>query len=100
MKWVDYRKKLGIGFDDNQKFNMLSAILINYVKNVIGDNFDEDSYLEYCQMVGEDIGSVIIHIIIFEIVFITVNQWKNLLRNILLFIMHIPINMWGMHMNQ
>ena len=24
MKWVDYREKLGIGFDDSQKFKMLS----------------------------------------------------------------------------
>lgn len=23
MKWVDYREKLGIGFDDSQKFKML-----------------------------------------------------------------------------
>lgn len=54
MKWVDYREKLGIGFDDSQKFKMLSTILKNYVKNVVGDNFNENSYLKYCQMVGED----------------------------------------------
>lgn len=54
MKWVDYRKKLGIGFDDSQKFKMLSAILKNYVENVIGDNYNKNSYLNYCQMVGED----------------------------------------------
>lgn len=54
MKWVDYREKLGIGFDDSQKFKMLSTILKNYVENVVGENFDEDSYLNYCQMVGED----------------------------------------------
>ena len=54
MKWVDYREKLGIGFDDSQKFKMLSTILKNYVENVVGDNFDENSYLNYCQMIGED----------------------------------------------
>lgn len=54
MKWVDYREKLGIGFDDSQKFKMLSTILKNYVENVVGESFDENSYLNYCQMVGED----------------------------------------------
>ncbi len=53
MKWVDYRAKLGIGFDDEAKFKMLSNILQNYVENVIGDSYDENSYLNYCQMVGE-----------------------------------------------
>lgn len=54
MKWIDYREKLGIGFNDNQKFKMLSAILKNYVEKVIGEKYDEDSFLNYCQMVGED----------------------------------------------
>ena len=54
MKWVDYREKLGIGFSDKQKFKMLSAMLKNFIKNVLGDNYDENSYLNYCQMVGED----------------------------------------------
>lgn len=54
MKWIDYREKLGIGFDDNQKFEMLSAMLKNYVVNVIEENYDENSHLNYCQMVGED----------------------------------------------
>ena len=27
MKWVDYREKLGIGFNDNNKFQMLSRLL-------------------------------------------------------------------------
>ena len=54
MKWVDYREKLGIGFNDKQKFKMLSAMLKNYVDNVIEENYDESSHLNYCQMVGED----------------------------------------------
>ncbi len=54
MKWVDYREKLGIGFNDNQKFKMLSSMLKNYVENVIEEYYDENSYLDYCQMVGED----------------------------------------------
>ena len=54
MKWVDYREKLGIGFNDKQKFKMLSAMLKNYVDNVIEESYDESSHLNYCQMVGED----------------------------------------------
>lgn len=54
MKWIDYREKLGIGFSDNQKFKMLSAMLRNYITNVIGENYDENSYFDYCQVVGED----------------------------------------------
>lgn len=47
MKWVDYREKLGIGFNDKQKFKMLSAMLKNYVDNVIEENYDESSHLNY-----------------------------------------------------
>lgn len=54
MKWVDYREKLGIGFSDGQKFRMLRTILKNYVENIVGDALDDGSYLNYCQMIGED----------------------------------------------
>lgn len=53
MKWIDYREKLGIGFNDNDKFKMLSNILRNYIDNVISNNYDVNSFLNYCQMVGE-----------------------------------------------
>lgn len=53
MNWVDYREKLGIGFDDDTKFKMLSNVLRNYIDNVVGDAYDENSHLNYCQMVGE-----------------------------------------------
>lgn len=53
MKWIDYREKLGIGFNDEAKFRMLSIVLQNYVENCLGDCYDEDSHLNYCQMVGE-----------------------------------------------
>lgn len=54
MKWVDYREKLGIGFSDNQKFDMLTSMLKNFVVGIMNDNYDEQSYWDYCQMVGED----------------------------------------------
>ena len=53
MKWIDYREKLGIGFNDSEKFKMLSNILQNYVERVVGNSYTCDSYLNYCQMVGE-----------------------------------------------
>ena len=53
MKWIDYREKLGIGFNDQAKFKMLLNVLNNYVANVLGRLYDETSYLNYCQMVGE-----------------------------------------------
>lgn len=53
MKWVDYREKLGIGFNDSQKFKMLSNILRNYAENVVEASYSKNAYLNYCQMVGE-----------------------------------------------
>lgn len=53
MKWVDYREKLGIGFNDDAKFKMLLNMLQNYVDNCLGECYDEVSHLNYCQMVGE-----------------------------------------------
>jgi hypothetical protein len=53
MKWVDYREKLGIGFDDEGKYKMLSNMMQNYVDNCLGEGYDEMSHLNYCQMVGE-----------------------------------------------
>ena len=41
MKWLDYREKLGIGFNDEAKFKMLSTIVQNYAENVIGDSYDK-----------------------------------------------------------
>lgn len=53
MKWVDYRENLGIGFNDNTKFKMLSNILRNFVDNILCESYDENSHLKYCQMIGE-----------------------------------------------
>ena len=53
MKWIDYREKLGIGFNDETKFRMLSNMLQNYVETIVGDAYTESSHFAYCQMVGE-----------------------------------------------
>lgn len=56
MKWVDYREKLGIGFDDNNKFVMLknkTAILLDFVDE--GSCYSLSEYKLYASMVGEPI---------------------------------------------
>lgn len=53
MKWVDYREKLGIGFNDDEKFQMFSNILRNFVDNILCESYDEISHFKYCQMIGE-----------------------------------------------
>lgn len=53
MKWVDYREKLGIGFNDEQKFKMLSNMMQNFVDNVVGNEYSESAYFDYCMMTGE-----------------------------------------------
>lgn len=57
MKWIDYREKLGIGFDDEKKFQMLSTKLQNYVEACVGSYYNSTSYLRYCDKVGERYGT-------------------------------------------
>lgn len=53
MKWIDYREKLGIGFNDEQKFKMFSNMMQNFIYNVVGDNYSESAYFDYCMMTGK-----------------------------------------------
>lgn len=53
MKWIDYREKLGIGFNDEQKFKMLLNMMQNFICNVVGNAYCESAYFEYCMMTGE-----------------------------------------------
>ncbi len=53
MNWIDYREKLGIGFSDVGKANLLS----NKVATFIGDgklneNYTPDDYYRFCLMTG------------------------------------------------
>ena len=52
MKWVDYREKLGIGFDDTIKFDMLRN-RIGVFLNSFGNLYNSPSYTRYAIMVGE-----------------------------------------------
>ena len=53
MKWIDYREKLGVGFNDEQKFKMLSNMIKNFIEQVVRDSYPENAYFEFCMMVGE-----------------------------------------------
>lgn len=52
MKWVDYREKLGIGFNDEQKFKMLSNMMQNFIYDV-GNSYSKSAFFEYCMMTGK-----------------------------------------------
>ena len=55
MKWVDYREKLGIGFSDSEKSQLLRMKIIN-IFNEIQYTFPyhKDSYLGFCNMTGHE----------------------------------------------
>ena len=52
MKWIDYREKLGIGFNDNEKYSMLKSklkLFFTYSKMP----FDDNDFVGYSMMIGE-----------------------------------------------
>ena len=61
MRYVDYREKLGLGFNDDDKTKMLFNKIIEFLKKVRKDYHlqeflfgrDDIKYL-FCQMVGEN----------------------------------------------
>ena len=53
MNWVDYREKLGIGFNDEQKFIMLKNKITNTLPT-ISEYYSSESYTRYINMVGEE----------------------------------------------
>lgn len=52
MNWVDYREKLGIGFNDDEKFKMLKNKASVFL-DLFGSKYSEDNYKKYAIMVGE-----------------------------------------------
>ena len=54
MKWIDYREKLGIGFNDKQKFNMLRNKLFILLPS-LHSAYSDVSYTQYLLMVGEPV---------------------------------------------
>ena len=56
MKWVDYREKLGIGFNNEQKFEKLKNILMIWIDTLEKNKlYCEISLRRYMLMVGEHI---------------------------------------------
>lgn len=58
MDFVDYRKKLGIGFSDEQKFKLFKTKAFN-ILSVIGNGYsgsiEYDEYFEFCMETGSQI---------------------------------------------
>ena len=52
MNWIDYREKLGIGFNDDEKFKMLKNKASVFF-GTFGSRYSDDSYKKYAIMVGE-----------------------------------------------
>lgn len=57
MKWIDYREKLGIGFNDEEKFQMLKNIIMVYLNKFYYHGlFNADDLNKYLLCVGENKG--------------------------------------------
>lgn len=54
MNWIDYRAKLGIGFNDDEKFIMLKNKASIFL-DLVGTRYSEDNYKQYAIMVGENL---------------------------------------------
>ena len=52
MKWIDYRERLGLGFNDFEKYAMLKN-KVNVFLEEFESTYSEDSYHSYAIMVGE-----------------------------------------------
>lgn len=53
MNWADYREKLGIGFNDDAKFEALKNKFVNFVRNIKCSNYTKGDCFSYFIMVGE-----------------------------------------------
>lgn len=51
LDFIDYREKLGIGFDDHSKFSLFKNKVINFLNSIEYD-IDFDEYLYFCNLVG------------------------------------------------
>lgn len=51
MKWVDYRKVLGIGFSDKQKARMLANKITTFIRGgTLNEQYSENDYYQFCLM--------------------------------------------------
>lgn len=52
MKWIDYREKLGIGLDDNNRLEMLKNKVFAFFSS-LGNIYSKEAYNDYIIMTGE-----------------------------------------------
>lgn len=55
MDWLDYREKLGIGFNDEKKVKYFFAKIFNVLKDIepeMNTQIDEDEYYTFCNTTG------------------------------------------------
>lgn len=57
LKWLDYREKLGIGFNDEQKAKLFIANVLTICRKLsseYNDIVNDEEYLDFCTMTGAD----------------------------------------------
>ena len=52
MKWIEYQKKLGLGFDDNRKMLRFYALVHNHFKNAPYSFFNSETEKTFCDTIG------------------------------------------------
>ena len=52
MKWIEYQKKLGLGFDDNRKMLRFHALMHNHFKNAPYSFFNAETEKTFCDTIG------------------------------------------------
>lgn len=66
MDWLDYREKLGIGFDDEQKVDLFIHKIFNILR-LISDSeesrmqISNDEYYRFCNMTGTIVDPSLFH---------------------------------------
>ena len=53
MKWADYRERLGLGFDDQSKYESLKNKFCNFVSSIDAEYYTPNDCREYFTIVGE-----------------------------------------------
>lgn len=60
MDWLDYREKLGIGFDDEEKKSFFYIILFNVLNTIVNESKGQLSvaeYFDFCRTTGSEINT-------------------------------------------
>ena len=59
MDFLDYREKLGVGFNDDLKFKYFKTKLFNFLYGICVDSYsgclDFEEYLDFCNITGTEL---------------------------------------------